>query len=251
MIRTYYDALAPYYHLIYEDWEADIRTQAIALDRIIRDFWGDARTILDAACGIGTQSLGLAQLGYEVVGSDISGGAIERAKREAARRGLNIDFRLADMRKLSEVWTQQFDVVIACDNAIPHLLSDEEILAALRQLHLCTRPGGGCIISVRDYAKMELGGKQMVPRTVHDVGRSTIVMFDVWEFDGDIYEMSTYIIEDTGEEFSTVRVLRARYYCVTIDRLEALMFAAGYANIQTMRDRFFQPLIIGTKQVAP
>ena len=26
-----------------------------------------------------------------------------------------------------------FDVVIACDNAIPHLLSDEEILVAVRQ----------------------------------------------------------------------------------------------------------------------
>src|SRR5579859_4697440 len=82
--RRFYDD-----HLIFRDWEASIHRQAVALDSVIREFWGqDHRTILDVACGIGTQALGLAQLGYTVIASDLSPNAIDRAKYEAAQRGL-------------------------------------------------------------------------------------------------------------------------------------------------------------------
>lgn len=63
----FYDTLAPYYHLIYADWEVSIGRQSRALDAIIRSTGGpQPRSVLDASCGIGTQSIGLAQLGYEV-----------------------------------------------------------------------------------------------------------------------------------------------------------------------------------------
>src|SRR6266700_8049565 len=107
----FYDQLAPLYHLIYPDWEASIRRQAAALNSVIREFWGkDHRTILDAACGIGTQSLGLAQLGYDVTASDLSPAEIERAKHEAAQRGLPIAFSVADMREVHHHRLRQFDV---------------------------------------------------------------------------------------------------------------------------------------------
>lgn len=57
---AFYDVLSPFYHLIYPDWQASIARQAQALDSIIRSMGGpQRRTVLDAACGIGTQSLGL------------------------------------------------------------------------------------------------------------------------------------------------------------------------------------------------
>jgi 2-polyprenyl-3-methyl-5-hydroxy-6-metoxy-1,4-benzoquinol methylase len=56
---------------------------------------------LDCTCGIGTQALGLAALGYSVVGTDISTEAIRRARTEAETRGLNAQFRVADLRSLS------------------------------------------------------------------------------------------------------------------------------------------------------
>ena len=87
-VSAFYDGLAARYHLIYADWEASIARQAAAIDAIVRERWPGARTCLDAACGIGTQSLGLASLGYLVTGSDLSPAALERAHREAAARGL-------------------------------------------------------------------------------------------------------------------------------------------------------------------
>jgi 2-polyprenyl-3-methyl-5-hydroxy-6-metoxy-1,4-benzoquinol methylase len=82
MIQEFYDRLAPYYHLIFPDWEASIQRQAAALDGIIREHWGDVRmSILDLACGIGTQALGLASLGHTVTASDVSPIAVERPSR--------------------------------------------------------------------------------------------------------------------------------------------------------------------------
>ena len=141
-VERFYDELAPLYHLIFLDWEAVIRREAEALDRVIRERWGDGRlSILDVACGIGTQALGLAALGHRVTASDLSAGAVERARREAAARGLAVRFSVADMRQAATHHREQFDLVIACDNSVAHLLTDEDLLAAFGQLLACTRPG--------------------------------------------------------------------------------------------------------------
>src|SRR5262249_43194514 len=108
----FYDDLADVYHLIYADWEQSIGRQATALDSIIRDQLGaGTKSVLDASCGVGTQSLGLAQRGYSVTGSDISARSILRAQREAEQRRLSINFRVADVRQCDKVHTEQFDVV--------------------------------------------------------------------------------------------------------------------------------------------
>jgi hypothetical protein len=41
-VERFYDELAPFYHLIFPDWEASIRRQAEALDGVIRERWGIA-----------------------------------------------------------------------------------------------------------------------------------------------------------------------------------------------------------------
>src|SRR6185503_16879543 len=163
-VENFYDEIAPFYHLIFGEWESGIARQATALDSIIREFWGAGiTTIVDLACGIGTQTIGLAQLGYEITASDLSPSAIERARREIAARSLVVGLSVADMREASAHHQKQFDLVIACDNAVPHLLTDEELLIAFQEFYKCTRPGGGCLISVRDYEKEERSGVQVKP----------------------------------------------------------------------------------------
>ncbi len=67
MIEEFYDELSPFYHLIYQDWEASIERQAIILNRIIKSECGaSVSSIVDVSCGIGTQAIGLAKLGYSV-----------------------------------------------------------------------------------------------------------------------------------------------------------------------------------------
>jgi SAM-dependent methyltransferase len=249
MLATYYNHLAPYYKYIYADWDASLQRQAGILDGVIREYFGEnVNRVLDAACGVGTQSIGLAQFGYKVTASDISPGELELARDEAAKRNLKIGFKVADMHSLSMTFQDKFDLVIACDNAIPHLLSDEEILKAFREFHRCTTPKGGSLISVRDYENVDRGGQRINPRTVHETVEGKLLMFDLWEFDGNFYDFTTYALLDKGDGQVKTQVIRGgRYYCVTLPTLEKLMGQAGFKTVVTLRERFFQPLLIGMK----
>ena len=137
--------------------------QARALHSIIEDAgWcafsrqGQAATLLDVACGIGTQALALASLGcYAVTASDVSPQAIARLEQLVAQQGLSeskITACVADMCNVYEAHgKQEFDVVICCDNSLPHLLSNDLVLQALQQFYRCLKPGGGVIVTLRDY----------------------------------------------------------------------------------------------------
>ena len=141
--QRFYDALASDYDLIFADWQASVRRQAEILDRIIRGHlaaWPLA--VLDCTCGIGTQAIGLALRGYRVHATDLSAAAVERAQREAAAAGATLKFGIADVRSLAEQVSGHFDVVLSCDNALPHLLSDGELRLALRNLWSKLAPGG-------------------------------------------------------------------------------------------------------------
>jgi SAM-dependent methyltransferase len=249
MIESYYNQLAPFYRYLFQDWEKSVVWHAEVLDSVIREFFGpQVKHILDAACGIGTQSIGLAQLGYQVVASDVSATELELAHQEATKRSLNLKFVLADMRKLRQVHERVFDLVIACDNVIPHLLSEADILWVFQQFYACTTEEGGCIISVRDYANMDLGGRRFLPRTVHQTPEGRVILFDIWEFDGAYYDFTTYIIEDQGERHISTHAIRGgRYYCVTIATLERLFGKAGFRKVAIVREKYHQPILVAMK----
>ena len=251
MPEASYDELAPFYHLLFPDWDASMARQAATLDGIIRQRWGtEVRTILDAACGIGTQALGLAAQGYQVTASDLSQAEVERARREADVRGLSLDFSVADMR---EVFTahgrRQFDLVIACDNSVPHLLTDDDLRQALGQFHACLRPGGGCLLTVRDYDREERGSVQVKPAAFRvDPDGVRRLIFQVWEADGPHYDFSLYLIEDRGGAEAVTHILRSRYYAVGADHLLALMSEAGFGDVARLDGVFYQPVLVGTKR---
>ena len=152
------------------------------------------------------------------------------------------------MRNLQQTFQKKFDLVIACDNALPHLLSDDEIRQAFMEFYEVTSESGGCIISVRDYDAMERGGRKLYPRQVHDIPQGKILIFDCWDFDGDFYDITMYIVEDTGQATATTHVIHGgRYYCVSISKLVKLMREGGFGSVITLRDRFYQPLLVGLK----
>lgn len=245
---SFYNQLAPFYHLIYPDWAASIVRQAAALDGIIKEEWGETvQSVLDAACGIGTQALGLAGLGYQVTATDLSPAEVDRARQEATTRGLSIDFAVADMRTLFSQQQRQFDLVIACDNAVPHLLSDADLLLAFQQFYACTRPGGGCLISVRDYDAEEHTGIQVKPYGIRIEGTTRYLVFQVWEFHGAIYDLAMYFVADEGNSDCRTHVMRTQYYAVGTSTLIDLMTQAGFRAVRRIDNRFFQPVIVGTR----
>ena len=71
-VASFYDDLADNYHLIFENWDKSIETDKQPFsDRSWRNMQIEWRlVVLDCACGIGTQSLGLSMRGHRVVASD-------------------------------------------------------------------------------------------------------------------------------------------------------------------------------------
>jgi len=243
---TFYDELADLYHLLYEDWPASIERQGATLSALIRAHDASAVVVADVACGIGTQALGLAAHGYRVIGSDLSSGALERLRREATTRALAIEARVDDMSRLDTYSDGAVDVLIACDNAVPHLLSDDQILNAFRQFHRVIRPGGLCILSVRDYAAMPPASVRFVPYGLREVPGGRVAVFQVWEYEGQRYRFGLYFVFDRGGKVET-RVFRATYYTVSIETLCGLLRDAGFLNVRRVDDALFQPLLIAAK----
>ena len=147
---AFYDGLAGEYHAIYDDWWAGAQWHAGIVDKVLQSAGVDRGSdVLDCACGIGTQALGLAHLGYKVTGTDISANAIARAEREAAARAIDVTLAVADMRSVQEVQPGPFDAAICCDNALPHLLTDADLDRALLSIRRTLRAGGVFLASAR------------------------------------------------------------------------------------------------------
>lgn len=251
----FYDALAPYYHLIFPDWKASMRRQGDAIDVLFRSrSRRPVQTVLDAACGIGTQTLPLAALGYDVTGSDLSAAAVERATQEAEARGLPTALSVADMREVADHHGRVFDAVIACDNSVPHLLTDTDILRAFEQFHRALAPNGLCVVSVRDYDALERGGAQVYPYGIRTVSGTRYVLAQVWEWvggsDATHYDTTMYVIEHPANGPPVVRSSRAAYYAVPVSVLAGLMEEAGFEDVERLDGAFYQPVLIGRRSAA-
>lgn len=241
----FYNELSPLYHLIFQDWNQSIQRQGDQLNRLIQAQWPGCHTVLDVSCGIGTQAIALAALGYKVTGSDISTQAIERARKEAQLRGLDIGFSVADMRRAHIAHGAGFDLVISCDNSLPHLLTDNDLLLALRQFRECLRPGGGCIITIRDYDNEERGTNLVKHYGTRIDDGKRYVLFQVWDFQGEHYDLNFFVVEeDIVSQKVTTHVVRSKYYAISVRQLCELMLEAGFRDVKRIDTAFYQPVII-------
>lgn len=141
-----------------------------------------------------------------------------------------------------------FDVVISADNSVPHLLTEEAILAAMQQMYSCLKPGGGCIITVRDYDSEARGKNIAKPYGVRVEGNKRYLLFQIWDFEGVYCDIAFYFIEENlqTKEIKT-HVMRSRYHAVSISTLMEMMTEAGFRDVGRLDNVFYQPIIIGTK----
>ena len=246
-----YDELASHYHLLFENWEASMDRQTAILGPILeRECRKSGGTrVLDCACGIGTQALGLAKLGFRVTGCDVSVGAIERARQEASRRGLELRLSVANMLDLAGLEDSGFDAVICIDNALPHLENDEQLIQAATQIRKKLRPNGLFMASIRDYDHLiKERPVVQVPSFYSDQGHRRIV-FQIWDWlDERRYIFHLYITREIANEWKTFHT-DATYRVVLRDELTATLRQTGFINARWLlpaESGFYQPVILAT-----
>ena len=95
------------------------------------------RTVLDLGCGGGFMAEALAARGADVIGADVSRGAISIAGRHAASQGLAIRYLAASGEHLP-LAGQSVDCVV-CVDVLEHVRSLDRVLD---EIHRVLRPGG-------------------------------------------------------------------------------------------------------------
>ena len=248
--QTFYDSMASQYDRFYQDWEATTREEAKFLREIFEAEGFDASArILDCACGIGTQAIGLAELGYAVTGSDLSAGELAEAERRAAERKVGIPFHQADFRDLSAVFSEQFDILIAMDNALPHMLTADDLARAVRSITGQLRPGGMFVASMRDYDRMLEEKPRYSAPYVHKTPVGQRVLFQTWDWVGDNYHFIQYIIDDG--ETTEVSKFTCEYRATRREELTALLQGCGCREVRWQMPEetgFYQPIVIARKE---
>jgi len=255
-VKHFYDRLASNYHLIFEDWDSSMKRQAAALGAILERECGtpSALRILDCACGIGTQTIGLSSLGFTVTACDLSPASVERTRVEAAKRRLNVQLFVADMLDLTEIPDRDFDAVICMDNALPHLESDEELFQAATQIRRKLRAGATFIGSIRDYDSL-VQERPVVqgPAFYSDQGSRRIV-HQVWDWsDERRYAFHLYITREVQGGWEAQHYV-SNYRAVMREEFSRILQAAGFVGcrwILTAESGFYQPIVLAKANSTP
>ena len=118
----------------------------------------------------------------------------------------------------------------------------DDILSAVNGMFACLRPGGGWLITVRDYNREQRGRNLVKPYGVREDGGRRCFVFQAWDFEGEHYDLTMCFVEEDREAarpdaigwFSECRkarrgLLSARYWRVPLRRarLQQLLLQLG------------------------
>jgi SAM-dependent methyltransferase len=250
-VTDFYDGLAADYHLVYGDrWEDAVRRHGDALDALISSRLNDPRTVLDCSCGIGTQAIGLSLRGYQVTGTDISTRALERAAETARALDTPLRTQVADFLDLSGV-AGGFDVVISCDNAIPHLLDDDQVDLAVLQMFGKLRPGGLLVISIRDYGRaLRERPTTAPPLDIPGPPRRILVRLHEWDApDSPLYTVRFLILTHAEDGWRVIEHA-TRYRALPLAQLADSAVRAGLTDVEWLTAEeagLHQPVMVGRR----
>ena len=156
-------------------------------------------------------------------------------------------FEVADLRALEPAVPGRFDVVLAADNALPHLLSDEDLASALRAIAQKLVRGGLFLASIRDYDDALASRPVTWPaRLFGESGRRRIVQ-QVWEWlDERRYRVHLFITRQSARGWRCDHHVTL-YRALTRSELSAAIAAAGLGAVRWLmpeQSGFHQPLVL-------
>lgn len=132
--------------------------------------------LLDLACGHGRIANPLAERGVRVTGLDATPLFLDLARKDAAERGVEVEYVEGDMRSLP--WTERFDRVLCWFTSFGYF-SDEENRQVLAEAYKALKPGGLLAIELNNLLRLlqlyadetvtERGEDKMIDRHRFDI----------------------------------------------------------------------------------
>lgn len=198
-----YEAFADYYDSLTQN--VDYQNLCSFYDGIIKKYGNGGKIVLDLACGTGSLSVKLADLGYDVVGVDASECMLSEAMSKVSEFG-NPIFLCQTMQNLDMFGT--IDAVVCSLDSINHLKTEADVKKAIERVSLFMNPDGIFVFDVNTLYKHRdiLGNNTFVYDTekvycvwqneFHQKNGQIDISLDFFENDGD----ETYV--RSGESFS-------------------------------------------------
>jgi hypothetical protein len=140
-----------------------------------------------------------------------------------------------------------FDVVISCDNALPHLLSDADLRLAVRGMWSKLRPGGLLLASLRDYDQILPERPRATTPSVIDGPEGRRIVFQVWDWSADErrYTLHLFINQQTGNGWRVVQATAA-YRALLRDELTGVLRENNLIDITWIlpeQSGYYQPIV--------
>ncbi len=138
---------SPYYHLLYKHRDED--EAQFFIDNLVKKLaLNKGAKILDLACGKGRHAIHMNNLGYDVIGIDLSEESISIAKKAENE---TLAFFVHDMREL--YWADHFDCVLNLFTSFGYFDEESDNLKTLQSVHDGLKPGSVLVIDFMNVAK--------------------------------------------------------------------------------------------------
>ncbi len=200
----------PYYHILYKD--RNYREAQVFMDNLTHYLnLPEKAKVLDLACGKGRHSIYLNQLGFTVLGADLSENSITEATKNTNE---TLHFKVHDMR---EPFEEKFDAIFNLFTSFGYFENDEDNLTTLKAIKESLSEYGFAVIDFMNVAQVL---ETLVPEETKTVEG---IDFHIKRYlkDGHIYKEIDF--EDKGQKFHFTEKVKA----LTLKDFEELMEEAG------------------------
>ena len=128
---------------------------------------------------------------------------------------------------------------------MPHMLTKDDLEAAVKSITNQIAPGGMFVASIRDYDALLINKPPYSPPYIHKTANGKRVSFQTWDWDNDHYKLTQYIIDD--EKTLQISKFECEYSATTREELTNLLVSNGCSKVMWKLPEetgFYQPILI-------
>lgn len=233
-----YSAFAEIYDDVMRD--VDYETWSHFIVNLCIHYGFEVNRILDVACGTGSLTRRLAEMGYEVTGIDQSPSMLKRARQYAKEEGLSIHFAEAMMEDFRPArLSKPFDLIVCLYDSVNYLMDAELVAQCFGEAHRHLRPNGAFIFDVTtEYNLLHNFSGYTFAENLDDVSY-------IWEND---YDIINKVCKSKVTIFKPAKGRYDRFVEMHLQRvyptgtLRRMLEEAGFAILGTYHNMTMKPV---------
>lgn len=208
-----------YYHILYKD--RNYREAQIFMDNLTHYLnLPEKAKVLDLACGKGRHAIYLNQLGYDVMGADLSENSIAEANKNANE---TLHFVVHDKRIPFE---EKFDAIFNLFTSFGYFEAEEDNLKTLIAIKESLSDYGFAVI---DFMNVHTVLENLIPEETKEVDG---IVFHIKRYLANSFIIKEIDFEDQGQKYHFEEKVKA----YTLDDFKSMMDQAGIYLLDTFGD---------------